>query len=76
MNNIYMVFFDLGLDKGGITSAVLNRSRHFYRNGYPADIVTFDYKIDYPSVVKELKQSGKMYSETKLYNMFMFFESK
>lgn len=71
-----MVFFDLGLDKGGITSAVLNRSRHFYRNGYPADIVTFDYKIDYPSVVKELKQSGKMYSETKLYNMFMFFESK
>ncbi|MDN6640833.1 MAG: glycosyltransferase [Tetragenococcus sp.] len=76
MNNIYMVFFDLGLDKGGITSAVLNRSRYFYKNGYQADIVTFDYKIDYPKVVEELKKSGKMYSETKLFNMFMFFEAR
>ncbi|AYW45239.1 glycosyltransferase [Tetragenococcus koreensis] len=76
MNNIYMVFFDLGLNKGGITSAVLNRSRHFYKNGYPADIVTFDYKSNYPKVVKELKDDGKMYSETKLFNMFMFFEAR
>ncbi|GBD82783.1 putative glycosyltransferase [Tetragenococcus halophilus subsp. halophilus] len=76
MNNIYMVFFDLGLNKGGITSAVLNRSRYFYKNGYPADIVTFDYKYNSSKVVKELKKSGKMYSETKLFNMFDFFESR
>lgn len=71
-----MVFFDLGVNKGGITSAVLNRSRHFYKSGYPADIVTFDYKFNYSKVIKELKESGKMYSETKLFNMFNFFEAR
>ncbi|GBD62167.1 putative glycosyltransferase [Tetragenococcus halophilus subsp. halophilus] len=76
MNNIYMVFFDLGVNKGGITSAVLNRSRHFYKNGYLADIITFDYKFDYSKVIKELKDSGKMHVETKLFNMFLFFEER
>ncbi len=76
MVNIYAVFFDLGLNKGGITSAVLNRSRYFYKNGYPADIVTFDYKYNSSKVVKELKKNGKMHSEAKLFNMFDFFEAR
>lgn len=76
MKHIFMILFDLGLNKGGKTSAVLNRSTHFYNYGYACDLVTFNYNSDYSSVMQQLVEDNKMDKRTRLYNLYLHFEEK
>lgn len=71
-----MVVHELDNNKGGMTTAMLDRSKIFYDNKMNADIITFDYKQNYDAIIKSLKKQGKMDKRTKMFNLFQFYENK
>lgn len=73
---IYMLVHEIKEEKGGMTTAMFNRSKVFYDNHIPADIITFDYDPDYDSVIQHLKSSGKMDKRTNMYNVIEYFDEK
>ena len=76
MKKIYMIVNVIEENRGGMTTAMFNRSRAFYDHSYPADIVTFNYNLDYEHIIKNLKTVNKMDKRTKIHNMFNYFERK
>ncbi len=56
---------------GGLTSAMLHRSRAFVRlGGVNVDVVTFDARPDYPQVAKRLRESGELVDGMRLVNLW------
>ncbi|MDR6905907.1 poly(glycerol-phosphate) alpha-glucosyltransferase [Agromyces sp. 3263] len=56
---------------GGMTSALLHRSRAFARiAGRPVDILTLDGRPDYPSVRERLECSGELLPGMRLRNLY------
>ncbi|MGV0110479.1 glycosyltransferase [Arthrobacter sp. CP30] len=65
------VTWGIPFDYGGMTSAMLRRSRAFVTHGgQPVDILTFDYQPDYPDVACELEISGELIAGMKLRNLW------
>jgi len=71
---IFMAVYEINDNKGGMTTAMLNRSKMFYTAGYAADIVTFDYNADYDKIRTNLLKSKKMDERTKIINMYEYFK--
>ncbi|MCT1579224.1 glycosyltransferase [Oceanobacillus kimchii] len=76
MKNIFMLVHELKENKGGMTSAMFNRSTEFYNCGFNADIITFDYNRDYSSTINNLKKNGKMDQRTIMYNIIEYYDKK
>lgn len=58
-------------DFGGMTSAMLHRSRSFVRlAGTPVDILTFDARPDYPAVERALRDRGELVDGMRLINLW------
>jgi poly(glycerol-phosphate) alpha-glucosyltransferase len=58
-------------DFGGMTSALLHRSRAFVRlGGAPVDVLTFDARPDYPHVEQRLRQRGELIEGMRLLNVW------
>ncbi|WP_215115548.1 glycosyltransferase [Exiguobacterium sp. s80] len=76
MKNVFMIVHELDVNKGGMTTAMLERSKEFYNSGINADVITFDFKTNYNVIIDQLIKQGKMDSRTKMINMFNFFEEK
>lgn len=76
MKHVYLAIFDLNLNKGGKTSALLSRAKIFNDNNIKTDIVTFDYKTNYNQIFKEIKNSEGIDESSNLYNQFQFFEKQ
>lgn len=64
-----MAVYEINDKKGGMTTAMLNRSKMFYDSGYEADIVTFDFNPDYDSIRTKLIKSKKMDERTNILNL-------
>ncbi|CAN5310941.1 hypothetical protein BH09ACT5_BH09ACT5_00640 [soil metagenome] len=59
---------------GGMTSAMLHRSRAIVRlAGQPVDILTFDARPDYPTVELELRARGELTDGMALQNIWDWF---
>lgn len=76
MKHVYLVIFDLNIEKGGKTTSLLTRAKIFNDHNIETDIVTFDYKSKYPSLIKELRAINKLDQKTKVHNQFLFFEER
>lgn len=76
MKKAYMIVNELDVNKGGMTTAMLTRSKMFLNNNIQGDIITFDYKVDYKIILEKLKKSKKMDERTKMLNPFIYFEEK
>lgn len=76
MKNVFMIVHELDVNKGGMTTAMLNRSKNFYDSGINADIVTFDYKHNYGEIISKLKSQKKMDERTKMFNVFKDFKKE
>lgn len=76
MKRVYMIVSRVGENKGGMSTAMLSRSKAFYDHSYPADFITFDYNLDYSIVINNLRAANKMDKRTNVYNMFNYFEQK
>lgn len=58
-------------DFGGMTGAMLHRSRAFVRlAGTPVDILTFDARPDYPDVEHRLREAGELIDGMRLLNLW------
>lgn len=61
-------------DFGGMTSALLHRSRAFVRlGGSEVDVLTFDDRPDYDQVERRLRASGEMIEGMRLLNLWGWF---
>lgn len=76
MKQAYMIVHELDVNKGGMTTAMLTRSKYFLDNKIKGHIVTFDYKIHYDSILKSLVSSNKMDKRTEMFNPFIYFKKK
>ncbi|CAM2872919.1 hypothetical protein HMPREF1208_01809 [Staphylococcus sp. HGB0015] len=76
MKKVFMIVHELDVNKGGMTTAMLTRSKVFYDNKIAGNIVTFDYKFDYPEIIQALKKSRKMDERTEMLNPFDFYKAK
>lgn len=65
------VTWGIPFDYGGMTSAMLRRSRAFVsEGGQHVDILTFDHQMDYPDIACELEMSGEIIPGMKLRNLW------
>lgn len=71
-----MIVHELDVNKGGMTTAMLTRSRIFHDYNIEGNIVTFDYKVNYKDILNKLIDSKKMDSRTNMLNPFSFYKSK
>lgn len=56
---------------GGLTSAMLHRSRAFVRLGDVAvDLLTFDDRVDYPDIEDELRERGELLQGNRIINLW------
>ena len=63
-------------DFGGMTGALLHRSRSFVRlAGTPVDLLTFDARPDYPTLEHELRARGELIDGMRLINLWDWFRS-
>ncbi|PTJ43355.1 glycosyltransferase, partial [Mammaliicoccus sciuri] len=76
MKHVYLMIFDLDVEKGGKTSAMLTRAKYFNEFNIQTDIVTFDYKSNYNQIIDELININKLDKKSKVYNQFHFFENE
>ncbi|WP_311063072.1 glycosyltransferase [Staphylococcus epidermidis] len=76
MKHVYLVIFDLNIEKGGKTTSLLTRAKTFNDYGIKTDIITFDYKSNYQSIINNLRSIGKLDDKTQVYNQFSFFEKR
>jgi poly(glycerol-phosphate) alpha-glucosyltransferase len=61
-------------DFGGMTSALLHRSRGFVRlAGKPVDILTFDARTDYPALEQQLRDRSELIDGLGLINIWDWF---
>ncbi|HEV7628478.1 MAG TPA: glycosyltransferase [Streptomyces sp.] len=61
-------------DFGGMTSAMLHRSRALVSlAGRPVDVLTFDARPDYPALEAELRATGEFIDGMRLMNVYDFF---
>jgi poly(glycerol-phosphate) alpha-glucosyltransferase len=61
---------------GGMTSALLHRSRAFVRlGGVPVDVLTFDPQLDSVAVERRLRQSGELIDGMRLLNLYDWFRT-
>lgn len=70
-----MVVFDINARKGGMTTAMLNRSRVFESKGHQAHLVTFDYNPEYAAEVDALIAQGRMSPRVRLTNIHEYYSS-
>lgn len=56
---------------GGLTSALLHRSRSFARlGGVAVDVLTFDDRVDYPAVEQHLRDRGEFVDGMRVVNLW------
>lgn len=59
---------------GGMTGALLHRSRAFVRlGGRPVDVLTLDDRLDYPEREQALRRSGDLIDGMRLFNIWDWF---
>jgi poly(glycerol-phosphate) alpha-glucosyltransferase len=67
----FAVTWSIPDDFGGMTSAMLQRSRAFVRlGGARVDVLTFDARPDYPEVEQRLRSRGEMIDGMRLLNLY------
>jgi len=59
---------------GGMTAALLHRSRAFHRaGGADVDVITFDERPDYPAVRERLRERGALCDGIRILNVYEHF---
>ncbi|VDR32427.1 Probable poly(glycerol-phosphate) alpha-glucosyltransferase [Arthrobacter agilis] len=65
------VTWGIPFDYGGMTSAMLRRSRAFVtEGGQHVDVLTFDFQPDYPDIACELEVNGELIAGMELRNLW------
>jgi poly(glycerol-phosphate) alpha-glucosyltransferase len=70
----FAVTWGIADDYGGMTAAMLHRSRAFDSlAGTPVEILTFDTRPDYPDLERRLRTSGTLLAQSRITNLWDWF---
>lgn len=72
---LFMLVWDIDINKGGINHAMFIRSSAF-ADLYDSKIITLDYKDRYPQIEKTLKQQGKLDNKVSILNIHDYYLEK
>ncbi|HXH32814.1 MAG TPA: glycosyltransferase [Plantibacter sp.] len=73
----FAVTWGLADEFGGMTEAMLQRSRAFVRlEGRPVDVVTFDHRPDYPTLESRLHARGDLVDGIRIVNLWDWLRSR
>lgn len=74
---VFMLLYDIDVNKGGITSVMLSRSRELQRRfGYDVDLVSLDYKNNYDEIQEQLVQDGRLSPKVQILNVHTYYHKK
>lgn len=65
--------FEVNEYKGGITNAMLARTKLFFKNNIEANIATFNYNISYESIEEKLVNYEKIDPKAKILNIYNYY---
>ncbi|MBT2757228.1 glycosyltransferase [Mesobacillus foraminis] len=74
---VFMLLYDIDVNKGGITSVMLSRSRELSRRfGYDVDLISLDYKNNYDEIQEKLIQDGRLFPKVNILNVHTYYRDK
>ncbi|WP_053218157.1 glycosyltransferase [Virgibacillus senegalensis] len=73
---VFMLLYDIDVNKGGITRVMLNRSKLFNDRGWDVDLVTLDYKTNYDEISANLRNVGRLAEEVNILNVYDYYRDK
>ncbi|MGG0720090.1 glycosyltransferase [Robertmurraya massiliosenegalensis] len=74
---VLMLLYDIDVNKGGITSVMLSRSKELSEHyGYDVDLISLDYKKDYINVRNSLRKSGRLSENVDVINVHDYYKKK
>ncbi|WP_077623397.1 glycosyltransferase [Sediminibacillus massiliensis] len=75
-NKLFMLLYDIDVNKGGITQVMLNRSKMFSAKGWDVDLITLDYKENYPDISARLRDVGRLGKDVNIINVYDYYRNK
>ncbi|MBS4178107.1 glycosyltransferase [Lederbergia citrea] len=74
---VFMLLYDIDVNKGGITSVILSRSAELSnRYGYDVDLVSLDYKSNYDEIRAKLTKDGRLSTKVNILNVHNYYRDK
>ncbi|MGM7683288.1 glycosyltransferase [Cytobacillus sp. Hm23] len=69
-----MVVHNIEVERGGMTSVMLNRSRALAEKGYNVSLVTLDDNNRYQSISEELRKIGRLSDKVGILNVYDYYK--
>lgn len=73
---LFMLVWDMDVNKGGINSAMFKRSSMFSNSVYTSELLTLDYKANYPEITTKLQKMGKIPLSVRITNVHDYYKGK
>lgn len=67
---VFMVMYNIEVERGGITSVMLNRSRALSDKGFDVSLVTLDDNPRYPEITRQLREIGRLSDDVDIINVY------
>ncbi|RFU66841.1 glycosyltransferase [Bacillus sp. V59.32b] len=76
MRRVFMLLYDIDVNKGGITRVLFNRSKALSNRGYNVDLITLDYKDNYKEISNKLRKMGRLSKNVEILNVYDYYRHK
>ncbi|MDR7240687.1 glycosyltransferase [Neobacillus drentensis] len=74
---VFMLLYDIDVNKGGITSVMLSRSCELsQRYGYDVDLISLDFKCNYEEIRVKLLKDGRLSPKVNILNVHTYYRNK
>lgn len=74
---VFMLVWDVDVDKGGINSVMFRRSHLFNNATYTSDIITLDDKpYGYAEIERTLHEDGRLAKDARIINVYDYYRQK
>ncbi|MEY8752206.1 glycosyltransferase [Alkalicoccobacillus gibsonii] len=71
---VFMLMFNIEVERGGITSVMLNRSRALADKGYSVSLVTLDDNTRYHEISKKLREINRLSEKVDIVNVYDYYK--
>lgn len=72
---LFMLVWDIDVDKGGINRVMMNRSK-LLSSSFDVSLLTLDYKKNYPEIEKTLRNKSRLSPEVNIINVHDYYRRR
>ncbi|MBK3495602.1 glycosyltransferase [Viridibacillus sp. YIM B01967] len=76
MRKIFMAIWDIDVDKYGVNSVMYKRASLLNNADYCSELITLDYKNNYPEIELQLKKEGRLVENVKITNIYDYYKKR